>query len=613
MISAIAGTAGVGKTALAVQWAHQVAERFPDGQLYANLRGYDPGQPVRAGDALGRFLRALGVPGPDVPADDEERAACYRSLLAGRRILIVLDNATDADQVRPLLPGTPGSLAVVTSRDSLAGLVARDGARRLNLDVLPMPAAISLLRTLIGARVDAEPEAAAALAARCCRLPLALRVAAELAASRPVASLASLAAELTSQQRRLDVLEAGGDGRTAMRAVFSWSLRHLDPDVVRAFRLAGLHPGPDFDSSGAAALFATSAGQTAYLLDRLLRAHLIERPVPERYAMHDLLRDYACELAAQGETDAGCAALTRLFDYYLHSVGSAMATLYPAETDQRPELQAPPAGAAGLTDLTDPDVARAWLAVELPSLVAAVAHAAAHGWPEHAISLAATTFRYLEPGGHLTETLIVHESAISAARQSGDAAAEARAMINLGAAEMRQRRDQEAAAHFLYARELSHRIGDRASEARALGNLGVIAHWQGRLDQAARYYEQALNLQREAGNRTGEITGLCNLAATQIRLDQHEKAAACLGHALAAAREIGHQDGEAYVLVNLGDLSLRQGDWQQAALTCRKPWPCAATSATASARPRRYLVSANLSYGSAATRPQAGTSSRLWQ
>jgi transcriptional regulator with XRE-family HTH domain len=256
LITAIGGTAGAGKTALAVHWAHQAAGSFPDGQMYVNLRGYAPGRPVSAGEALAAFLRSLGVPDRDIPPGEDERAARYRSLLAGLRMLIVLDNARDADQVRPLLPGTPGCVAVVTSRDRLAGLVARDGARPVDLDVLPLSDAVRLLRTLIGARVDDEPEAAAVLAAHCCRLPLAVRVAAELAVARPGASLASLAAELADRQQRLDRLDAGGDPGTAVRAVFSWSLRHLNSDAVRAFRLIGLHPGPDFDAWAAAALKA---------------------------------------------------------------------------------------------------------------------------------------------------------------------------------------------------------------------------------------------------------------------------------------------------------------------------------------------------------------------
>ena len=223
VISAIGGTAGVGKTALAIHWAHQVADRFPDGQLYVNLRGYDPSRPMAPADALAKFLRALGQDGQNIPPELDERASMYRSLLASRRILVILDNAGSAEQVRPLLPGTPTSMVVVTSRDSLAGLVARDGATRLELDVMPIEDAVRLLRALIGARVDADPGPTATLADQCCRLPLALRVAAELASSRPGSPLAELVAELADQQQRLDQLDAAGDPRTAVRIVFSGS------------------------------------------------------------------------------------------------------------------------------------------------------------------------------------------------------------------------------------------------------------------------------------------------------------------------------------------------------------------------------------------------------
>jgi hypothetical protein len=242
VISAIGGTAGVGKTALAVQWAHRVTSRFPDGQLYVNLRGYDPEQPVRPTDALAGFLRSLGVPGQDIPAEVDERAARYRSLLAGRRMLVFLDNAREAGQIRPLLPGTPGCVTVVTSRDSLAGLVARHGAARLDLDLLPLTDAVGLLEDLIGERATADPAATQALAEACGRLPLALRVAAELAAARPARPVAELAGALADQQR-LELLQAGSDPHTMVRTVFSWSYRQLDADAARAFRLAGLHPG----------------------------------------------------------------------------------------------------------------------------------------------------------------------------------------------------------------------------------------------------------------------------------------------------------------------------------------------------------------------------------
>jgi len=268
-ISAIVGTAGAGKSALAVCWAQRVAERFPDGQLYANLRGYDPAQPMVAAEALAGFLRALGVPGQDIPPEAGERAALYRSLMAGRRILVVADNARSAEQVRPLLPAGPLCATVVTSRDALAGLVARDGARRLRLDQLPAAEALDLLRILIGERVDADPGAAATLAELCSRLPLPLRVAAELVISRPAAPLADVAGELANQERRLDLLNADGDPQTAVRAVFSWSYQVLDAEAGRAFRLLGLNPGPLIDVRAAAALTGTTVEVARRILETL--------------------------------------------------------------------------------------------------------------------------------------------------------------------------------------------------------------------------------------------------------------------------------------------------------------------------------------------------------
>jgi DNA-binding SARP family transcriptional activator len=253
VISAIGGTAGVGKTALAVHWANQVTARFPDGQLYVNLRGYDNGQPMTTGEALARFLRALGIPGRDIPSETDERAAQYQSLLAGRRVLVLLDNAMSVAQVRLLVAASPSCTTVVTSRDALTGLVARDGAVRLDLDLLPEADAVTLLCALIGVRATDDPEATAALAGRCVRLPLALRVAAELAAARPKVPLTHLVAELADRQRLLDLLDAGGDPQTAVRAVFSWSCRHLPGEVLGMFWLLGLHPGPDLDAHAAAA------------------------------------------------------------------------------------------------------------------------------------------------------------------------------------------------------------------------------------------------------------------------------------------------------------------------------------------------------------------------
>jgi DNA-binding SARP family transcriptional activator len=316
VISAVSGTAGVGKTALAVHWAHHAAERFPDGQLYVNLRGYDPGQPMPATDALAAFLRSLGVPGQDIPPQETERSARYRSLLAGRQMLIVLDNASTVEQVRPLLPGHPDCAVVVTSRDSLAGLVARDGAVRLDLDTLTLTDAVALLHELIGGRVDAEPVAAVTLAGQCARLPLALRVAAELAAVRPGEPLANLVTELRDQRRRLDLLDAGGDPATSVRAVFSWSYQQLGAEAARMFRLLGLHPGPDISVPAAASLAAQAEPDARRLLGELAHAHLIAEHVPGRYAFHDLLRPYAADQChALDSQDEREAAIGRVLDH----------------------------------------------------------------------------------------------------------------------------------------------------------------------------------------------------------------------------------------------------------------------------------------------------------
>jgi len=602
VISAIGGTAGVGKTALAVHWAHEVAGRFPDGQLYVNLRGYDPGQPMPSADALAGFLRALGLDGQDIPQEEAERAARYRSLLAGRRILVVLDNARSAEHVRPLLPGTPTCVTVVTSRDSLAGLVARDGAVRLDLDFLPLAEAIGLLRALIGARVDAEPGVAAVLAMQCCCLPLALRVAAELAIARPSVSLAMLASELADQQRRLDLLDAGADPRTAVRAVFSWSCQHLDPSVVLAFRLLGLHPGPDLDSYGAAALTSTSLNQASQVLDLLTRAHLIQAARPGRYAMHDLLRAYARELAGdEDEKDERHAALTRLFDFYLHASAAAMDVLHTAERDHRPRIPAATTPVPPIADLAE---ALAWLDAERANLVAVTVHAARHGWPSHATRLSDILARYLDDAGHHTEAALIHRHALQAARHGGDKTAaasalkslasvdyghgryrqaasylgqalvlfretgdqngEAATLTNLGLVHSTAGRYRQAVLHLRQALDLYRKTGDKFREARALGNLGATERRQGRLQEAADHYQQGLALCRETGDRSGLAETLNRLGILNLQQNRHEQAIGELRRALTIFRQLGERSGESRALAHLGEADLRQGRYPRA-------------------------------------------------
>jgi tetratricopeptide (TPR) repeat protein/transcriptional regulator with XRE-family HTH domain len=563
LITAIDGTAGVGKTALAVHWAHQAAGRFPDGQLYINLRGYDPGQPVPAADALAGFLRALGVPGRDIPTETDERAALYRSLLAVRRMLVVLDNASDAEQVRSLLPASPGCVAVVTSRDTLAGLVARDGAARVNLDLLPEAEAVGLLRALIGERAYADPASARILAAQCARLPLALRVAAELAVARPNVSLAELAAELADQQRRLELLDAGGDQRTAVRSVFSWSYQNLAPAAARLFRLAGLHPGPDLDGYAAAALTGTTLQQANAALRQLVRAHLIQPAGPGRYTGHDLLRAYARELAtSQDGADGGRAALTRLFDHYLHTAAEAMNTLFPAERHRRPVISRP---ATPTPPLADTGAAQAWLDTQRPNLVALAVHASGHGWPGHATRLSATLFRYLETGGYYPEANTIHACAYRGAREAKDVAAQATALINLAIVYSGRGRYREASRRYELALALCRETGDRPGQARALINRGVTRQRQGRYTEATKDFQLALAIYRETGDPAGQARAVHSLGAVDLMQGRCQQAAGHFRQAMAIYRATSDGPGEVMALSSLTAIERLQGHYQQAA------------------------------------------------
>jgi tetratricopeptide (TPR) repeat protein/transcriptional regulator with XRE-family HTH domain len=562
VISAIGGTAGVGKTALALHWARQVAGRFPDGQLYVNLRGYAPGPPVPAADALTAFLRALGVAACDIPADVEERAAQYRGLLATRRILVMLDNAREVEQVRLLLPGASPCAVVVTSRDSLAGLVARDGAQRLDLDLLPPADAVTLLRALIGERADADHAATKALADRCCRLPLALRVAAELSASRPAMPITALVAELTDQHRKLDLLEAGGDPGTAVRAVFSWSYQHLDDNAARTFRLLGLDPGPDLDVYAAAALANATVGQAGHALDRLARAYLIQNAGPGRYGLHDLLRAYAREVAVgEDREDEQRAALTRLFDHYLYTAAVAMDSLHPAERHRRPHIVPPPTPAVALTS---PAAAKGWLDAHRACLVTVTTHAAGNGWPGHAVRLAAVLSRYLRSGSHYYEAVTIHSTARHTARRLGDSAAEATALTDLGVIEWILGRYQQSARRYQQALALFRENGDRPGQARALINLGLADLQQHRYQQATEQFQQALTLFRENGDQPGQARALTNLGLADLWQRRYQQATEQFQQALTLFRENGDRFSGAHLLVYLGQVELQQRRYQQA-------------------------------------------------
>jgi DNA-binding SARP family transcriptional activator/tetratricopeptide (TPR) repeat protein len=565
VISAVAGTAGVGKTALAVRWAHRVAGQFPDGQLYVNLRGYDPDQPVTASEALAGFLRALGVAGQDIPVEKAERAARFRSVVADRRLLLLLDNAATEEQVRPLLPGSSSVMVLVTSRDALAGLITRDGARRLDLDLLPLEEAVALLGTLIGARAEGDP-ATVTLAQMCARLPLALRVAAHLAVARPDTTLAEQVAELASRDTRLALLDAGGDPRAAVASVFSWSYSHLAAGAARMFRLLGLHPAQEWDRCAAAALAATTLARASQLLAVLARAHLIQLAAPGRYQMHDLLRAYAAGLAASHDNDqAQHAALTRLFDYYLATCASAMDWLHPAGRRRRPD---PPQTLTPVPRFGDRTGARAWLDAELPTLVSVAAHAAGKGWLRHTMALADTLSRYLF-GGHLSEGLAICTDALRAARKCGDRAGEASMLNTVGNLYYFQGDFRRATDHLSQALALAHGIGDGVQESRALCNLATIDDQQGRYQQAASRQRRALAISRELGDQFGETVALLDLGLVRLRQGRYQQAASHLERALTRSREINYRYGEASVLANLGEVCYRQGLHEQAGIHLR--------------------------------------------
>ena len=550
VISAIGGTAGVGKTALAVHWAHQVADRFPDGQLHVNLRGYDPDRPTAAADALAGFLRALGVPGHDIPPEESERAARYRSLLAGKRMLVILDNAGSVEQIRPLLPGSSTCTVLVTSRDALAGLVARDGAVRLDLDLLRLPDAIGLLRALIGGRVDTDPRAAAVLAEQCSRLPLALRVAAELTAARPDAPIAHLVAELSDLQQRLDVLDAGGDPRTAVRTVFSWSYQHLDPAVARMFRLLGLHPGPSVTVAAAASLAGIPVAEASRQLAKLTSSHLVENHMG-RFAFHDLLRAYATEQALAQDSDAQRRAATgRMLDYYLHAAWAADLLLHP---HRDPITLAPPApGTAAPGRLTDDAEALAWFEEERRVLLAAVVLAAETRFDNQAWQLAWTLADFLNECAHWKEWEAVQHVALAAACRLGDVGAQAHTRRFLGQAHSQLGAPDVACAHFSHALDLYRQLDDRVGQARVHLDFGHVLDSQARYPEDLAHSQQALALFQEVGHRAGQARALNAIGWCHIQLGNYGEGLICCQQAIDLHGDCGDRIGTACTWDSLG-------------------------------------------------------------
>jgi DNA-binding SARP family transcriptional activator len=563
VISAIDGMAGIGKTALAVHAAHRVADRYPDGQLFIDLHGYTQGMaPVEPAEALDHALRALGVPGPQIPATVDQRAALYRSRLADQRMLIVLDNAATESQVLPLLPGAPGCLVLVTSRRRLSGV---DQTHTVSLDTLSTDDAVTLfLETAAGTgrSPDQPPALLTELVELCGRLPLAIRIAAARLRNHRSWHLSQLVALLRDQQRRLSELAAG---ERSVTAALDLSYQQLSTEQQRTYRLLGLHPGADIDRYATAALLDAPPPHASRLLDQLHDAHLLLEPTPGRYRFHDLTRAHAAHVARTAVPDlhepSRSAPLGRLLDYYRHAASLAMDAAYPYEREHRPQV--PPTGNS-TPDLTDRTAALGWLDTELPNLLTAARSAAEHERTAHIVHLSAILHRHLETRGHYHEAETLHRQALAAIDDAHQPARPA-ALNRLGQVFWRQLRHTEAAERFGQALELARATSDRVGQLIALNGLGRVHLFQGEHGQASVHFEQALRLVRETGDRVGELVTLDGLSSIDIARGRYAQAAHHYQQALQLARATGHHVGELSALSGLGHVHRIEGRYADAA------------------------------------------------
>jgi tetratricopeptide (TPR) repeat protein/transcriptional regulator with XRE-family HTH domain len=592
-ICVVHGMAGVGKTALALRWAHRIAGEFADGQLFLELRGHHPGgRPVSAGEALEQLLRSLGAPSERIPPDASDSARLYRSLLAGKRVLVVLDDADSADQVRPLLPASAGCLVIVTSRHRLTGLLARDGAYHVPLDVLDLDESRALLAGTLGReRIERDAAGADELARACGHLPLALRIAAAHLVAGPYGQISELVARLTGGNP-LAGLRAEDD--SGVRRAFDLSYDTLDDDARRLFRRLGIVPGADVTADAAARIM--NAADASRLLDTLFAAHLLDQRTTGRYQMHDLLRLYAAERAAEEETAAAReGVLARLLDWQLHMVDAAAHRLYP-DSLRLPRLGngRAPAGAFA----ADGD-ALGWLEVELANLAASVNHAAEYGPYPVAWQLADGLRGLFNLRLHRREWFDVASAGLTAARRGADERAQAAMHHSLGLAHSRLGSNRVAVEQFASALRLYRRLDEpegtaavltclggvhrqlgqtaRAAEAfqqaldlsrqqhltgreaACLGDLGEVYRDQGNLVEALRCQHEALELFQRIEVPRGEALALLALGAAHHQLGRSREALSCQTRALKIFRSIGSRDGEAYAMTSLADVHREVG------------------------------------------------------
>jgi DNA-binding SARP family transcriptional activator len=590
------GTAGIGKTWLALHWAHRHTALFPDGQLFADLRGFDPAAPpVPASVVLHGFLDALGVQPERIPVDLNARIALYRSLMADRRTLVVLDNAADTSQVTPLLPGSSAGAVLITSRAKLVGLVTTHGARPIAVDVLDHDEARELLTNAVGVRrLNDEPAAVDQLLRHCAGLPLALGITAARAATRPELPLAALAGELRDHSTRLDALDTG-EADLSLRAVLSSSHDAVSSAAATAFGLLALAGGPDIGAPAAASM---TGGPATRVLRELENAHLVQQHRPGRYRMHDLVRLYGRERAGLDLPHATrAAAVRRLLDHHLHTAERATLLLYPQRDPL--DLPAPAEGVVPEAPTTE-DEAFAWFGAEVDVLVRATDLAVEHGWDAHAWQLPWTLATYLDRTGRWDDLFAVLRTGLGAATRLSDVDGQARTRRMLGQVCVRLGRHDDAHAHLRKAVEHYGELGNQLGQAHTGVSLSWVCEQQGNHREALAHAHQALDryravghrfgyatalniigwchaqigdhraaldrcveavgVYRELGNRAGLANALDSVAYAHHRLGDHERAIACFHEAIDVYRELEDRPNEATTLVRLGDTHLAAGD-----------------------------------------------------
>jgi tetratricopeptide (TPR) repeat protein/DNA-binding XRE family transcriptional regulator len=563
-IHAIGGMAGIGKTTLAVHAAHRLAGQFPDGQIFLPLHAHTPGQrPVDPADALASLLRA-GLGAQVIPAGLDARAGCWRDYLAGKRVLLVLDDATGHEQVRPLLPGNAGSLVLITSRRRLTAL---EDAAVISLDTMPPDEAAQLLARL-AARPDVRPgETGVAEIARLCGyLPLAIGMLARQLHHHPAWAPAGLAGELAAARDRLELMQAEN---LSVAAAFDLSYQDLTAGQRRLFRRLGLHPGPDIDAHAAAALDGTSLATARRQLHALYDHHLISEPASGRYRLHDLLREHAQALAAAADPAAREAAIGRLLDYYLHTALAADKHI-PSKNKSPAATVLPPARPPDCAPpVSTQRQAAAWLEGERANLHAATSYAAANELPVHAMLIPAAMASFLGVRHYRDQALTLHQTALAAARQAGDRPGQGRALNWVASAQIDTTQFAAAEATLQESLALHRNLGDHRGQADALNALGRVYWPTGDYSAAVSCLQQALELFRGLGHPRGQAQALNGLGAVRCLTGDYPTAVACHQQALGLFREIGHQHGQSEALTHLAVVQRLTGDYPAAAASLR--------------------------------------------